>query len=298
MHGWLPLTVQAVAVVVLAAAIGWRTRRWRLIWLPVSAGIGITLAPTSFWFTSSQGLADDPAPTQLWVWLAVTGMAAVVLVAGWPGARWWRRTASLVGLPLCLSCAALALNAWVGYFPTVQTAWNQLTAGPLPDQADQATVVAMRVKHQIPIKGVVVSQPRRHAGRSRTARSLLHSRGSRARSERRESPQWGYLVGLTSLARSVVGLGGNDLRQERVGSGASQPRPGEDTDAPPESAPLAGSVGSDGDRGRRPVVVPRPILGQRLTALAHQDQCGRPGPVEDAGATHADTPVAATRIVA
>ena len=64
-----------------------------------------------------------------------------MLVAGWRGARWWRRGASRASaVPLCLLCAALALNLWVGYFPTVQTAWNQLTAGPLPDQTDQATV--------------------------------------------------------------------------------------------------------------------------------------------------------------
>ena len=41
---------------------------------------------------------------------------------------------------------ALVLNLWVGYFPTVQTAWNQLTAGPLPDQTDLATVNAMAAK--------------------------------------------------------------------------------------------------------------------------------------------------------
>ena len=29
---------------------------------------------------------------------------------------------------------------WGGYFPTVQTAWDQLTAGPLPDQTDAASV--------------------------------------------------------------------------------------------------------------------------------------------------------------
>ena len=55
-----------------------------------------------------------------------------------------------------LLCAALALNLWVGYFPTVQTAWNQLTAGPLPDQTDQATVVAMQQSRQIPAQGTVV----------------------------------------------------------------------------------------------------------------------------------------------
>ncbi|MBJ7338994.1 alpha/beta hydrolase-fold protein [Mycolicibacterium sp.] len=156
MHGWLPLTIQAITVVVLLAAIGWRTRRWRLVWLPVALFVGGALAAASYWFISSQGMSDDPAPNLLWVWLVVTGAAAVVLVAGWRNALWWRRAASAAGLPLCLLCAALALNLWVGYFPTVQTAWNQLTEGPLPDQTDQATVVAMQTKHQIPARGVVV----------------------------------------------------------------------------------------------------------------------------------------------
>jgi S-formylglutathione hydrolase FrmB len=156
MHGWLPLTIQAVTVVVLLAAIGWRNRRWRLVWLPVAVVVGVGFAAASHWFVSAQGLADDPAPKLLWIWIALTGIAAVVAVAGWSGARWWRRAASGVGLPLALLCAGLALNLWVGYFPTVQTAYNQLTSGPLPDQADQATVVAMQVKHQIPAKGMVV----------------------------------------------------------------------------------------------------------------------------------------------
>jgi hypothetical protein len=67
MHGWLPLTIQAVTVVVLLAAIGWRTRRWRLVWLPVAAMVGIAVAVTSHWLISSQGLADDPAPKLLWI---------------------------------------------------------------------------------------------------------------------------------------------------------------------------------------------------------------------------------------
>ncbi|WP_197739966.1 alpha/beta hydrolase-fold protein [Mycolicibacterium sp. P9-64] len=156
MHGWLPLTIQAVAVLALLAAVGWRNRRWRSIWLPVAIGIGIVLSATAYWYISSEGLAGDPAPNLLWIWIAATGVAAVVLVVGWRGANWWRRGVSTLALPLCLLCAGLALNLWVGYFPTVQTAWNQLTAGPLPDQTDQATVVAMQVAHQIPAKGTLV----------------------------------------------------------------------------------------------------------------------------------------------
>ena len=47
---------------------------------------------------------------------------------------------------LCLLSAGVALNLWVGYFRTVQAAWNELTAGPLPDETDLDTVMAMRGK--------------------------------------------------------------------------------------------------------------------------------------------------------
>jgi S-formylglutathione hydrolase FrmB len=156
MHGWLPLTVQALTVVLLLAAIGWRNRRWRLVWLPIAAGLGVALSVAAYWYIASEGMADDPAPNLLWIWIAVTGLAAVVLVAGWRSARWWRRSATVVAFPLCVLCAGLALNLWVGYFPTVQMAFNQLTAGPLPDQTDQATVVAMQKARVIPAKGTVV----------------------------------------------------------------------------------------------------------------------------------------------
>lgn len=159
MHGWLPLTVQILAAVALITAIGWRTRRWRFIWLPWSALIGVGLAMAAYWFTASAGVADDsnPAPHTLWIWIALCGLAFGVLVSGWRGAQWWRKTAAVAAVPLAALCAALALNLWVGYFPTVQTAWNQLTAGPLPDQTDQVTVAAMQKEHRMPIKGSLVA---------------------------------------------------------------------------------------------------------------------------------------------
>ncbi len=40
MHGWIPMTVQVMAAVALLAAIGWRTRRWRLVWLPRALIVG------------------------------------------------------------------------------------------------------------------------------------------------------------------------------------------------------------------------------------------------------------------
>lgn len=159
MHGWLPVSVQILAVVAVAAAAGWRTRRWRWVWLPWSALIGGVLAVVAYCYVRSAGVADDtnPAPVTFWAWIALSGFALGVLVAGWWGARWWRRAVAVLAVPLCVLSTALVLNLWVGYFPTVQTAWNQLTAGPLPDQTDQVTVAAMQSRHKIPIKGSLVA---------------------------------------------------------------------------------------------------------------------------------------------
>src|SRR5437588_9059968 len=34
MHGWVPAAIQVAAGVVLVAGVGWRSRRWRTMWLP------------------------------------------------------------------------------------------------------------------------------------------------------------------------------------------------------------------------------------------------------------------------
>jgi len=156
MHGWVPIAVQVVTAVVLVAAVGWRSRGWRVVWLPVAALSGGAVAYGTHWYIADRGLAGEPAPRALWVWIALTGMAVAVLILGWRSARRWRRGATLAAAPLCLLSAALVLNLWVGYFPTVQAVWNQLTFGPLPDQTDPATVTAMAAKGARPPHGTVV----------------------------------------------------------------------------------------------------------------------------------------------
>jgi S-formylglutathione hydrolase FrmB len=156
MHGWIPVTVQIVAAAVLIAAIGWRNRRWRLVRLPLSVLVGVVAGVGVYWFIGAEGLAGEPAPNSLWIWTGLAGLAVAVLVAGWRSAAWWRRGVSALAVPLCLLCTALAVNVWTGYFPTVETAWGDLTAGPLPDQIDTATIAAMQQHHNIPAKGTVV----------------------------------------------------------------------------------------------------------------------------------------------
>ncbi len=156
MQGWLPATIQVATVVVLTLAVGWRSRRWRAVWLPVAALVGVAAAYLTHWYLVDRGLSDEPAPPALWLWVTLTGMAVVVLIFGWRSARRWRRGAALLAVPLCLLSTALVVNLWVGYFPTVQSAWSQLTSGPLPDQTDQATITAMAAKGARPPHGTVV----------------------------------------------------------------------------------------------------------------------------------------------
>ncbi len=151
------MTVQVIAAIAVIAAVSRRSGHWQVRWLPWALIVGGALAASAYWYVASQGLSDNPAPRSLWIWIGLTGFAAAVLVAGWRRARWWMRGVSLAALPLTLFSAALALNLWVGYFPTVQTAWNQMTAGPLPDQTDQVVVAAMQLQRKIPPKGTVVS---------------------------------------------------------------------------------------------------------------------------------------------
>jgi S-formylglutathione hydrolase FrmB len=156
MSGWIPTTIQIVAVVVFVCAVGWRSRRWRLLWVPWAVTIGVMSAVATYWYIDSQGLTGEPAPYSFWVWIGVFAAAVAVLIAGWRGSAWWRRGASLLAVPACALAALLTLNLWTGYFPTVHIAWSQLTAGPLPDQTDLTTVSAMRTRHTVPATGTVV----------------------------------------------------------------------------------------------------------------------------------------------
>jgi hypothetical protein len=63
--GWFPITVEIVTVVALVAVVGWRTKRWRLIWVPVSVVVAVLGALGARLYMDTQGRASDPAPLTL-----------------------------------------------------------------------------------------------------------------------------------------------------------------------------------------------------------------------------------------
>jgi S-formylglutathione hydrolase FrmB len=155
--GWLPVVIQVLSTAILLVGLGWRSRRWRFRWVPVAAVTGVALAAAAYWFVDFEALAEDRAPIVLWLWISLTGIAIVVAVAGWRGARWWRRGASVAAIPLCLLCVALALDTWTGYVPTLSAAWNRVTGATLPDNTDEPTAWAMLRRNEKPTHGVMAS---------------------------------------------------------------------------------------------------------------------------------------------
>lgn len=155
--GWLPVVIQVLSTAVLLIGLGWRSRSWRLRWVPVAAATGVALALAVYWYVDYEALAEDRAPIVLWLWISLTGVAIVVAVAGWRGTRWWRRGTSVAAIPLCLLCVALALDTWTGYLPSVSSAWNRITGATLPDHTDEATAWDMLRRREKPTHGVMVS---------------------------------------------------------------------------------------------------------------------------------------------
>jgi S-formylglutathione hydrolase FrmB len=156
-NGWLPAAIQLASVVVVAVGLGWRSKRWLLRWVPVAAVAGVALAGAAYWFARDQALADDRAPVRLWLWIGLTGLALVVAIAGWPRLAWWRRGVSLVAIPMCLVCAALVVNAWTGYAPTISAAWNLATGAQQSDSVDEATAWNMVRRKEKRVHGTIVT---------------------------------------------------------------------------------------------------------------------------------------------
>jgi S-formylglutathione hydrolase FrmB len=154
--GWLPVVAQLITLAGVGSVVGWRSRRWSTRWVPAAVLVGVAAELAVDVYIGSIGVAGGPVPRRLLWWVGITGFTGVVAVAGWRGARCWRRGIAVISVPACVLCAALVLNQWVGYFPTVHTAWNQLTVGPLPDETDRMTVTAMQLTGVRPSQGVVV----------------------------------------------------------------------------------------------------------------------------------------------
>lgn len=148
LHGWFPPTVQLVALVAVLVAIGWRTRRWRRLWLPISIAAGVAGGFAAHAVVYDEGWATGPdkAPMLLWACAGGCVTALCVAVLGWRGAAWWRRGVSVLAIASTLLASGVVLNRWVGYFPTVQVAWAAVNSAPLPQVTALGDLPSLRGK--------------------------------------------------------------------------------------------------------------------------------------------------------
>lgn len=141
MDGWIPVTISVITALALFRAVGRRPRRWVLA---VAVAIGVLTAAVAYRILEHLGLAGEPAPWQLWFWVGVSGLATVVMLAGWRRTDWEHRRRFVFAASFCLLSMGLTINGWIGYSPTVYAAWNQATDGALPGEMSWAEAEDMR----------------------------------------------------------------------------------------------------------------------------------------------------------
>ena len=147
LDGWLPITFQLAVLVLLVlvvAAIGWPTGRIRLRLLAVCVAVGVVAVLVAQAAFGRSGVASDPAPPQLWLWFGVSAGAVALAVGGWSRSTWWRRTSSVLLVPLCVLSTSVVVNQWLGYVTSVPQAWRHLTSAPVAHQVDAADLPALR----------------------------------------------------------------------------------------------------------------------------------------------------------
>ena len=129
------------------------------MWLPWAALVGVALAVAAYWYIASQGLGDEdnPAPHALWVWVGLSGVAAAVLVAGWRGARWWRRGVSALAraaVPAVLGAGAEPVGRLLPHRAERMEPADRGTAARPDGHGSRWS--RCRNAHAIPLQGTVV----------------------------------------------------------------------------------------------------------------------------------------------
>jgi len=154
--GWLPIAIQLLLAAVLVTAIGWRDRRWRVLWLPIAAGLGLLTGVGLALAFYSGPMGADPLPPTLWMWLGALVTAVAVLVLGWRRTPWWRRLLSVLAVPCAMLGILTTINQWVGDMPTVRVLYETAVGAPLPEEVSEAQLPQLRDKGSTMDSGRIV----------------------------------------------------------------------------------------------------------------------------------------------
>ncbi len=144
LHGMLVPAIEVVTGTVMVAAVRWRQPGRSMRWLLFGLVAGTGTAVVVYWMLARQGLLPGDAPRSLWVWIALTVLAVVLLVTGWTRSGWGRRTGAVLATLLAVLCIGLSVNQWSGFYPSTGRAWQGLTGQPLSNEASLRSLVELR----------------------------------------------------------------------------------------------------------------------------------------------------------
>ena len=135
LSGWFPSALRIAAAAAVLLAVARPGRRWWTRRVPVAAVVAAGIAVLAGVVGDAALQQPEPLPAEVWVW---TGVAVFALVAALLRGAVWQRGVAVAGMLLAVASAASAVNAFVGYYPTVGVAFDDLAGVPVPSQIDRA----------------------------------------------------------------------------------------------------------------------------------------------------------------
>lgn len=154
--GWVPTTLELLALAALVFAIGRPPRSALLRWVTIALLTGVLLAVIIRVTVKFQGWSERAASVGAVIWVVITGFAAAIMILAWRGNRWVRRVVSVLAVLLAVLCGFAELNRATGYFPTVQALWQRVTGSDPPQWIDESALAAMRASGEQPTRGTIV----------------------------------------------------------------------------------------------------------------------------------------------
>ena len=154
LQGWLPTTVQVLALLLAVVMVARPGRKWWLVWVPAATAVGVAVACGSRWYSNSQGMSGAPLPWILWVWFGLASAAVVVAAVGWTFGRHCQQAVAVAAVLVSLLSAGAVLNQYTGYVRTVKQAYAEAVDSPLPGEVPLGSLQGVR--GHVPASGALV----------------------------------------------------------------------------------------------------------------------------------------------
>lgn len=141
-EGPVPVTVFALAAVLLAILA---VRRWRvrpLVWALAGAAIGAVVGYAAYKIVNATNVFGDAVPTFVWHWSAAAFAAIGFALGGMVGARTWRRVLAGIGVVVFAVAGVIGVNMRFGLNPTLGSLLGIAASIDLPTDADGTSQTA------------------------------------------------------------------------------------------------------------------------------------------------------------